>query len=69
MPIENSERQPKRERKTKSFEKVLQLFRSLLGAAFKSNPYLEQGFLTGILRIAKASLLSELNNLREYTLA
>ena len=52
----------------KEFEKVLQLFRSLLGAALKSNPYLEQGFLTGILRIAKASLLSELNNLREYTL-
>ena len=74
MPIENSEQQPKREEKTKKgerseeFEKVLQLFRSLLGAALKSNPYLEQGFLTGILRIAKASLLSELNNLREYTL-
>ena len=58
----------KKGEKNKEFEKVLQLFRSLLGAAFKSNPYLEQGFLTGILRIAKASLLSELNNLREYTL-
>ena len=52
----------------KEFEKVLQLFRSLLGAALKSNPYLARGLLTGILRIAKASLLSELNNLREYTL-
>ena len=52
----------------KEFEKVLQLFRSLLGAALKDNPYLARGFLTGILRIAKASLLSDLNNLSEYTL-
>ena len=58
----------KKGEKNKEFEKVLQLFRSLLGAALKSNPYLEQGFMTGILRIAKASLLSDLNNLREYTL-
>ena len=58
----------KKGKKNKEFEKVLQLFRSLLGAALKSNPYLAQGFLTGILRIAKASLLSELNNMREYTL-
>ena len=58
----------KKGKKNKEFEKVLQLFRSLLGAALKSNPYLAQGFLTGILRIAKASLLSDLNNLREYTL-
>ena len=58
----------KKGEKNKKFEKVLQLFRGLLGAALKSNPYLAQGFLTGILRIAKASLLSELNNLREYTL-
>ena len=58
----------KKEERAEEFEKVLQLFRNLLGAALKSNPYLEQGFLTGILRIAKASLLSELNNMREYTL-
>ena len=58
----------KKGEKNKEFEKVLQLFRSLLGTALKSNPYLAQGFLTGILRIAKASLLSELNNLSEYTL-
>ena len=58
----------KKGEKNKEFEKVLQLFRSLLGAALKDNPYLARGFLTGILRIAKASLLSDLNNLREYTL-
>ena len=55
-------------KKSKELEKVLQLFRRLLGAALKDNPYLARGLLTGILRIAKASLLSELNNLSEYTL-
>ena len=54
--------------KPKELEKVLQLFRRLLGAALKGNPYLARGLLTGILRIAKASLLSELNNLSEHTL-
>ena len=52
----------------KEFEEVLQLFRGLFGAALKSNPYLKQGLITGILRIAKANILSDLNNLREYTL-
>ncbi|MEM7383136.1 MAG: AAA family ATPase [Bacteroidota bacterium] len=52
----------------KEFEEVLQLFRGLFGAALKSNPYLKQGLITGILRIAKANLLSDLNNLSEYTL-
>ena len=51
-----------------AFEKVLELFRGLLGATFKDNPYLEQGLITGILRIAKANLFSDLNNVREYTL-
>ena len=50
------------------FEKVLKLFRGLFGAALKSNPYLARGLITGILRIAKANILSDLNNLREYTL-
>ena len=58
----------KKGERSEEFEKVLQLFRSLLGAALKSNPYLARGFLTGILRIAKASLLSDLNNLSEHTL-
>ena len=50
------------------FEQVLQLFRGLFGATFKTNPYLKQGLITGILRIAKANLFSELNNVSEYTL-
>ncbi|MEM7382805.1 MAG: AAA family ATPase [Bacteroidota bacterium] len=50
------------------FEQVLKLLRGLFGAALKSNPYLKQGLITGILRIAKANLRSDLNNLSEYTL-
>ena len=65
-PINNAYRAFKD--KPAAFEEVLQLFRGLLGAALKSNPYLAQGLLTGILRIAKASLLSDLNNLSEHTL-
>jgi len=53
---------------SKEFEKVLELFRGMLGSSLKSNPYLEKGVITGILRIAKANLFSDLNNVREYTL-
>ncbi|MEO1219091.1 MAG: AAA family ATPase [Bacteroidota bacterium] len=48
--------------------KVLRLFQGLFGTTFKSNPYLEKGLVTGILRVAKANLFSSLNNVREYTL-
>lgn len=50
------------------FDQVIELFRELLGKAMKSNEYLKQGLITGILRIAKANVLSELNNVSEYTL-
>ncbi|WP_341794075.1 MULTISPECIES: AAA family ATPase [unclassified Rickettsia] len=53
---------------SEEFEKVLELFRGMLGSSLKSNPYLEKGVITGILRIAKANLFSDLNNVREYTL-
>ena len=54
--------------KPAEFEQVLQLFRGLFGATFKTNQYLKQGLITGILRIAKANLFSDLNNVNEYTL-
>ena len=50
------------------FEKVLELFRELLGATLKGNSYLAQSLITGIFRIARADLFSSLNNVREYTL-
>jgi len=48
------------------FEKVLKLFRKLLGSALKSDDHLERSVVTGISRIAKANLFSTLNNFSEY---
>ncbi|WP_341752931.1 MULTISPECIES: AAA family ATPase [unclassified Candidatus Tisiphia] len=54
--------------KPDEFEQVLELFRGMFGSSLKSNPYLEKGIITGILRVAKANLFSDLNNVSEYTL-
>ena len=37
--------------------------RSLFNAAFKTNPYLERAMMTGITRVSKESIFSDLNNL------
>ncbi|MCP4400421.1 MAG: AAA family ATPase [bacterium] len=50
------------------YEEILAFMRSLLTAALKDNTDLEKGVLTGILRIAKASIFSDLNNLAVYSL-
>jgi len=42
--------------------------KTLLGNALKGNTYLQKGIMTGILYISKNNLLSDLNNLKEYTL-
>ncbi len=54
--------------KSKEFDNVLKIFRGMFGSGLKTNPYLERGVITGILRIAKANLFSDLNNVSEYTL-
>ncbi|WP_341749173.1 AAA family ATPase [Candidatus Tisiphia endosymbiont of Sialis lutaria] len=54
--------------KPEEFEQVLELFRGMFGSSLKTNPCIEKGIITGILRIAKANLFSDLNNVREYTL-
>ncbi len=54
--------------KLKEFDEVLKIFRGMFGSSLKSNPCLEKGVITGILRIAKANLFSDLNNITEYTL-
>ena len=41
--------------------------RNLFNAAFKSNPYMERGIMTGITRVAKESVFSDLNNLNVIT--
>ncbi|WP_418966347.1 AAA family ATPase [Butyribacter intestini] len=41
--------------------------RSLFNAAFKTNPYLERAMMTGITRVSKESIFSDLNNLKVIT--
>ena len=37
-------------------------------STFKTNPYMERAIMTGITRVSKESLFSDLNNLRVVTL-
>ena len=46
------------------YEQVTGFMRNLLSGAFKDNSDLSYGFLTGILRVAKESIFSGLNNLK-----
>lgn len=41
--------------------------RSLFNATFKTNPYLERAVMTGITRVSKESMFSDLNNLNVVT--
>lgn len=47
---------------------ILDFFRGWMIEGLKGNPHLERGVLTGILRVAKESIFSGLNNLGVYTL-
>jgi hypothetical protein len=47
---------------------MLDFFRAFLTTGLKGNPHLEKAVLTGILRIARESIFSGLNNLGVYTL-
>lgn len=49
------------------WEELVQFTRSLFGATFKTNPYLERAIMTGITRVSKESMLSDLNNLEVVT--
>ena len=41
--------------------------RSLFNSSFKTNPYLERAIMTGITRVSKESIFSDLNNLKVVT--
>ncbi len=49
------------------WEQIVQFIRSLFNATFKTNPYLERALLTGITRVSKESIFSDLNNLTVVT--
>lgn len=49
------------------WEKMTAFNRSLFNATFKGNPYLERAIMTGITRVSKESIFSDLNNLEVVT--
>ena len=46
------------------WEELVSFTRSMFNAAFKTNPYLERAVMTGITRVSKESVFSDLNNLK-----
>ncbi|MCK4608678.1 MAG: AAA family ATPase, partial [Gammaproteobacteria bacterium] len=50
------------------YDEMMMAMKGLFGAALKSNSALHRSVITGILRIAKESLFSDLNNLTTYSM-
>ena len=50
------------------YSEVITFFKIFLGGALKTNPYLKMGVLTGIIRVIKAGIFSDLNNLKVYSI-
>ena len=49
------------------WDELVAFTRSLFNATFKTNPWLERGLMTGITRVSKESIFSDLNNLEVVT--
>ena len=49
------------------WEEIVGFTRSMFNAAFKTNPWLERALMTGITRVSKESIFSDLNNLEVVT--
>jgi putative sterol carrier protein len=49
------------------YQKTVDFLKAILGNALKGNLYLQKAVLTGILRISKESMFSDLNNLKVYS--
>ena len=49
------------------WKELVAFTRSLFNSTFKTNPYLERGIMTGITRVSKESIFSDLNNLEVVT--
>ena len=49
------------------WEDLVAFTRSLFNATFKTNPWLERGIMTGITRVSKESIFSDLNHLKVVT--
>ncbi len=49
------------------WNEIVSFIRSLFNTTFKTNPYLERAIMTGITRVSKESIFSDLNNLEVIT--
>ena len=49
------------------WDEIVDFTRNLLNNTFKTNPYLERALMTGITRVSRESVFSDLNNLRIVT--
>ncbi len=49
------------------WEELVAFIRNLFNATFKTNPWLERAIMTGITRVSKESIFSDLNNLKVVT--
>ena len=49
------------------WDELVSFTRSLFNSTFKTNPALERGIMTGITRVSKESIFSDLNNLKVVT--
>lgn len=49
------------------WDELVEFTRSLFNSTFKTNPYLECAIMTGITRVSKESIFSDLNNLKVVT--
>lgn len=49
------------------WEELVAFTRSMFNSAFKTNPWLERAIMTGITRVSKESIFSDLNNLKVVT--
>ena len=50
------------------YEKAKNFFKTFYSIVLKDNSYLQMGVMTGIIRVIKAGIFSDLNNLRTYTI-
>ena len=50
------------------YENIISFIQSFFGSAFKGNNALHKGLITGIMRVARESIFSDLNNLGTYTI-
>ena len=50
------------------YDEAINFYKIFLGEALKTNQYLKIGVLTGIIRVIKAGIFSDLNNLKVYSI-